>query len=279
MEKSTTGKELATSILGFITTIITVGVCSWVEINWNFSIYSWMFFFIIPAGAVGAGFAAASGYYFGAQVLHLPISGRLTFNIVAASIAAFFLVYYIPYYFYEYNGILIREQIDFLTYLDTILTKTSYTFIRARASTGEVGSWGYAIAFLQFLGFTVAGLAISQMLKEKPYCKDCSKYYSKKYKKSVFSSDGEQFLKNYIALATLMESNSLKKIGSSHKKMGTDHSPGHHLSIDFSILQCSCKSKNNYLSLSMSKLKGDDWEIIENLSTARITKEKIPLKY
>ena len=64
MEKSTTGKELATSILGFITTIITVGVCSWVEINWNFSIYSWMFFFIIPAGAVGAGFAAASGYYY-----------------------------------------------------------------------------------------------------------------------------------------------------------------------------------------------------------------------
>ena len=50
---------------------------------------------IIPAVAVGAGFAAASGYYFGAQVLHLPISGRLTFNIVAASIAAFFLVYYI----------------------------------------------------------------------------------------------------------------------------------------------------------------------------------------
>ena len=111
MEKSTTGKELGTSILGFITTIITVGVCSWVEIKWNFSIYSWMFFFIIPAGALFAGGAAASGYYFGAQVFHLPISGRLTFNIVAASIAAFFLVYYIPYYFYELNGILIREQI------------------------------------------------------------------------------------------------------------------------------------------------------------------------
>ena len=73
--------------------------------------------------------------------------------------------------------------------------------------------------------------------------------------------------------------NSLKKIGSSHKEMGVDHSPGHHLSIDFSILQCSCKSKNNYLSLSMSKLKGDDWEIIDRLATAKITKEKIPLKY
>tara|TARA_B110000211_G_C13968582_1_gene503901 strand:- start:150 stop:989 length:840 start_codon:yes stop_codon:yes gene_type:complete len=279
MEKSTTGKEIATSVLGFITTIITVGICSWVEINWNFSIYTWMFFFIIPAGALCAGFAAASGYYFGAQVLHLPVSGRLTFNIVAASIAAFFLVYYIPYYFYESEGNLIRERIDFLTYLEIILTKTSYTFLRARTSTGEIGSWGYAIAFLQFLGFTLAGLAISQMLKEKPYCKDCSKYYSKKYEKNVFSSEGEKFLKNYLELATLMEQNLLNKIGPLHKKIGADNSSGHHLSIDFNILQCGCKSKNNYLSLSMSKFKGDEWEKIDNLSTAIITKEKIPLKY
>ena len=53
-----------------------------------------MLFFIIPVGAVGAGMAAASGYYFGAQVLHLPISKRLTFNIVIASIGAFFLIKY-----------------------------------------------------------------------------------------------------------------------------------------------------------------------------------------
>jgi hypothetical protein len=280
MEKSTTGKELATSILGFITTIITVGVCSWIEINWKLSIYSWMFFFIIPAGAACAGLAASSGYYFGAQILHLPVSGRLTLNIIFASIAAFILVHYVPYYFYEYDGILIRERVDFLDYLNLVLTKTSYTFIRARAGTGEVGSWGYAIAFLQFLGFTVGGLAISNMLREKPYCTDCSKYYSEKYNKSVFSSDGEKFLTNYFVLTDLMQNMSLlKKIGSSHKKMGVEHSSGHHLSIDFSILQCSCKNKNNYLSLSMSKLKGDDWEIIDRLATAKITKEKIPLKY
>jgi len=63
-EKSTTGKELGTSLLGIITTIITVGACSWIEINWNLLIYSFMFWFIIPVGAVGAGFVAASGYYF-----------------------------------------------------------------------------------------------------------------------------------------------------------------------------------------------------------------------
>ena len=127
-----------------------------------------------------------------------------------------------------------------------MLTKTSYSLIRFRTSTGEVGSWGYGIAFLQFLGFTIAGVAISAILKEKPFCKECSKYYSKKYWKSVYSSDGEKFLSNYIELATLMENKSFKKIGSSHKKMGTVHSPGHHLSIDFNIYQCDCKSKNNF---------------------------------
>lgn len=279
MKQNSFNKELATNIFGIITTIIAIAICSWVEINWNFSIYSWMFIFILPVGAVCAGFVAASGYYFSAQIFHLPSSSKLTTNIVVTSIAAFFLIHYISYFFYELDGILIRERIDFLPYLDILLTGTSYTFLRSQINTGEVGSWGYVIAFIQFLGFTSAGIAVSQMLKEKPYCKDCSKYYSEKYNNSVFSSDGEKFLKDYIKLATLLKFGSLKKIGSSQIKIGSESSDNHHLLINFCIFQCSCKTKNNYLKLSMKKLKGDDWETIENLSAVKVTKEKIQLKY
>ena len=276
-EKSTTGKELGTIILGIITTIVTAIVCSWVEINWDFAIYSFMLFFIIPVGAVGAGMAAASGYYFGAQVLHLPISKRLTFNIVFASIGAFFLIKYIPYYFLKVDGVLFRDFIDFFSYLRYALTNVSYSLVRFKGSTGEiVGSWGYGIAFLQPLGFTGAGLYISSLLKEKPFCKECSKYYSKKYSKSVYSSEPETTLKNFAALVMLMSSKTLiGQVGKQHKEFGSEHPPGHHLSLVFVILQCDCK--NNYLSLKIQKQTSDVWEDVDKVYV--ITKQKIPLKY
>ena len=275
-EKSTTGKELGTIILGIITTIVTAIVCSWVEINWDFAIYSFMLFFIIPVGAVGAGMAAASGYYFGAQVLHLPISKRLTFNIVMASISAFFIIKYIPYYFLKVNGVLIRDFMNFFSYLNFTLTHSSYSLVRFSGSTGEIGSWGYGIAFLQLLGFTGAGLYISGLLHEKPFCKECSKYYSKKYSKSVYSSGPETTLKNFTALTILMSSKTfLDQVGKQHKKFGSEYSSGHHLSLVFEIFQCDCK--NNYLSLKIQKQTSDVWEDVDKVYV--ITKQKIPLKY
>ena len=50
-----------------------------------------------------------------------------------------------------------------------------------------------------------------------------------------------------------------------------------HLSLDYKIYTCDCK--NYYISLSMSKLSGDDFEIINKTLLYSITKDKISTLY
>ena len=68
-----------------------------------------------------------------------------------------------------------------------------------------------------------------------------------------------------------------KKIGSLYKHMGHSSVLKNHLSLNYKILTCDCK--NYYISLSMSKLSGDDFEIVDKTLIHIITKEKVPLKY
>lgn len=270
-------RDFGTHLLGLITTIITIGICVWVELNSDFVIYSFTFFFIIPVGACLVGLGSASGYYIGAKLFHLPTSKTLTYGIFFNAASSFYLLYYIPYYFLEIDGQFVREVIDFIPYLKIALTEYSISFIRSRTNTGTVGSWGYAITFIQFLGFIFSSLAIVGKLEEEPYCKDCSKYYSEKLDYKKYYRDEKKIITDYTLLSSLMQLQSFKKIGPLYKKMGHKSVGENHLSLDYKIYTCNCK--NYYISLSMSKLSNDDFEIINKTLIYSITKDKIPLKY
>ena len=123
-------RDFGTHLLGLITTFITIAAVAWVEINWNFAIYSFTFLAIIPVGACFVGLGSASGYYIGAKILHLPTSKTLTLGVFFNAISSFYLLYYIPYYFYEVNGQLVREIVDFIPYLKIALTEYSISFLR-----------------------------------------------------------------------------------------------------------------------------------------------------
>ena len=101
-------RDFGTHLLGLITTIITIVICVWVELNSDFVIYSFTFFFIIPVGACLVGLGSASGYYIGAKLFHLPTSKTLTYGILFNAASSFYLLYYIPYYFLEINGQFVR---------------------------------------------------------------------------------------------------------------------------------------------------------------------------
>ena len=270
-------RDFGTHLLGLITTLITIGVVVWVELNWEFAIYSFTFFAIIPVGACFVGLGSASGYYIGAKILHLPTSKTLTFSILFNAASSFYLLYYIPYYLYEVNGQLVREVIDFIPYLKYALTEYSVTFLRSKANTGNVGSWGYAITFIQFLGFVFSSLAVIGKLEEEPYCNDCSKYYSQKLNEKKYYSDSQKIIIDYTLLTSLMHSRSFKEIGKLYKNMGYSSVLKNHLSLDYKIYTCDCK--NYYISLSMSKLSGDDFEIINKTLLYSITKDKISTLY
>ena len=270
-------RDFGTHLLGLITTLITIGAVVWVELNWDFVIYSFTFFVIIPVGACFVGLGSASGYYIGAKLLHLPTSKTLTYGILFNAISSFYLLYYIPYYLLEVNGQLIREVIDFIPYLKYALTEYSISFLRSKTSTGTVGSWGYAITFIQFLGFILSSMVVVRKLEEEPYCEDCSKYYSEKLNHKKYYNDSEKIITDYTLLSSLMNLGTSDKIGSLYKHMGYSSVLESHLSLDYKIYICDCK--NYYMSLSMSKLSDDDFEIIDKTLIHTITKDKVSLKY
>ena len=149
-------QDLTVSAFGLITSIITAIILIIIEVYFKLSLYTFMFWFIIPVGAIGAGFVAAGGYYLGARIFGHRPSPLILLNMVLISIGTFFLIHYLSYITLDIDGIPVRTLVPFGTYLDTIITKTSMSIgfrFRSVAETGEVGSWGYAIAIIQVIGF------------------------------------------------------------------------------------------------------------------------------
>jgi hypothetical protein len=67
---SRVAQDFLVSGLGATTSIITAVILVAIDLRFNFSLYSWMFWFVIPAGAFACGLVAASGYYLGARLFN-----------------------------------------------------------------------------------------------------------------------------------------------------------------------------------------------------------------
>jgi len=57
-----TAPDLLVGLCGFVTSLLTAAILWWVEVQFGFAFYTWMFWFVIPVGALLSGFAGASGY-------------------------------------------------------------------------------------------------------------------------------------------------------------------------------------------------------------------------
>ena len=144
-------EDLLVTAFGAATSLATAFLLWGVEELFGFSFYTWMFWFIIPAGALISGFAAAAGYYWGARLFNHRPSRMLLANLVLISVGTFFLVHYLSYYNLEVDGVPLRQRVPFLAYLDAVLTHASMTFrIHAAkvGSSGEMGAWGYVFELL-----------------------------------------------------------------------------------------------------------------------------------
>jgi len=163
---------------------------------------------VIPAGAICSGIAAASGYYAGARYFNHRPTKVLLLNMVVISIATFFLIHYINYYFLVVDGRPARELVDFAQYLRIVLSHTSMRFRVARGPASgpvDLGSWGYVYAVLQIVGFAIGGVAIYWHLTTAPYCKRCSKYLVAKHTQTRYTTDSDQIGQ----IATLMRQSAL----------------------------------------------------------------------
>jgi len=255
--------------LGATTSIITAVILAAVELRFDFSLYTWMFWFVIPAGAILCGFAAASGYYLGARLFNHRPTRILLLNMVAISVATFFLIHYLNYFFLEIDGKAVRDFIPFSRYLDIEMSHTAVQFnIRAHpiGEAVEIGSWGYLYAALQMLGFAVGGVAVYFHLKSLPYCDSCSKYLAKKGIQTRYTASSETLTKAVKDIIQCLSENRFQDVIAVHAKTAGSDTYQKELVLRSQIQIKRCKSCNqHWLRFTVSKRARDDWKDIDEL--------------
>ena len=262
-------QDFLVSGLGATTSIITAVILAAVELRFDFSLYTWMFWFVIPAGAILCGFAAASGYYLGARLFNHRPTGILLLNMVAISIATFFLIHYLNYFFLEIDGKAVRDFIPFSQFLDIEMSHTAVQFnIRAHpiGEAVEIGSWGYLYAALQMLGFAVGGVAVYFHLKSLPYCDSCSKYLAKKGIQNRYTRDSEALTNAVKDIMHCLSESRFQDAIAVHAKMAGSDTYQKELVLRSQMQIKRCKSCNqHWLKFSVSKRSRDDWKDITEL--------------
>ena len=267
-------KQILVAVFGISTSLLTGIVLGLIQVYTGYAIYSLTFWFVIPVGAILAGIGAASGYYAGAKLFHQKPTGGVLLNMVGASIVAFLVVHYIPYYMLELDGFRVKDEISFWQYLDFSIRHTSLSFLRIRSSTGELGSfWGYAYACLKLVGFSFGGFAVFAWLSQEPYCDKCSYYLKKTGQQDRFTSNGELLLEQLkIFNSFIPDKKFIEAIRFHSEEMGFTNSSNQHLRSRLITRVCPGCSINQ-LDFIVSKLDGDDWKDIKETAICSFAKE------
>lgn len=262
--------ELASAALGMVTTAVTAFVLGYIAVEYDLAIYSFMLFFILPVGAIAAGLAASSGYYFGALFFHKKPAGGVLLNMVIASLSAFILINYTVFYLLEIEGVPIKEIVDFWKFLDIGIRSTVLSFSSRSHEIGsisELGAAGYLYAAWQLTGFGLGGYMMFLFLADNPYCDDCSQYRKRVFRQERYTSDADALLENFDGFAALIAECRYEDAGKLHSyAMGNEKcTRARYLRTRIDVHSCrSCGT--GLLAFNTHKRKGNNWDEIAELS-------------
>jgi hypothetical protein len=266
---------------GFVTCVVTALILWLVEQRFGFSLYSWMFWFVIPVGALLSGFAGASGYYLGAWFFGRRPTRLLLLNILISSVLTFFLIYYLSYVTLQVEGKDVSQYISFWQFLDIAIRSTAMEF-RYHAvnigSTGALGSFGYVIGALQVLGFAAGGFCVYSYLLTKPYCDKCSKYLSAKGKQIRYVVNPEGLQEATVHVLTLMENGEILSAVEEHRnKPGFGSSaPSKDCRLRSVIEVQRCKKcEMHWVRFALESLSRDAWEEVSGTRMAKFTEQAV----
>lgn len=173
--------ELLITVGGIVTTATVVGLNLLVTNALHFDLLSLSFWFVIPAGALIGGMAAASGYYATARLTQTMPSRTLLLNMVAIAVSAWFLTKWASYATLRLDdGTRVADLVSFWQYF-VVSTESMQLAFGTRgnisaATTGELGMLGYVREGLQLVGFMVGGFASYAMLSDVEACEPCRRY-------------------------------------------------------------------------------------------------------
>src|ERR1700733_274412 len=163
------------ALCGLVTSVLTAALLVMIELRWGHALYSFTFWFVIPAGAIGSGMVAASGYWLGARLLNYRPGRSLLAFILTTSAAMFFFIQWLYYLFITFEGQASKDAISFGDFLAYTISHTSLSFGMHGHFTGtgvEIGAGGYLFAVVRVLGFLIGGFAVYAYLTSMTYCAD-----------------------------------------------------------------------------------------------------------
>lgn len=248
---------LATSIMVAIANVAVARIV-------GFDFFTFSIWVVVPVGALLTGFAAASGYYFGSLYFHKKATAILLVQMVVIAGLTQLLIYWMGYATMVLDdGRKVADLVPFGQYLDISLTKAHYRIGRGATDTGEVGTFGYWMAVIQFMGFLVGGLAIFMFLRAKPVCQSCNLYLRPLAKKQKCFANAESAGAYYDRLFTLpVDGPDFAELIRSAAKVDK---PGQGaLQVNTSLLGCpTCKAQ--MVEEKVKGFDGKEWKDISKL--------------
>lgn len=258
--KPTFWEDLVVTGFGLVTSTAVAWLSWWMATNWDFALYSLMIWFVIPAGALVCGMAAAIGYWAGARLFNHRPSRGLLFNIVLVSITTFFAIHHFHYSHDKVGGFPVSRQMSFGDYLVAVTENMTYKSERDHGNDAgtQLGDLGWGVAALQILGFSVGGFLVYRMLQSVPYCERCAKYLSEKKVRVAKWKEQQGVVPAYEEIAGLMQQHQLQLAIDKHAKHGEDRRLRIGSMLTLELRKCpGCENRRLLLSAQMRN--GNQW--------------------
>jgi hypothetical protein len=186
-EFSRPGKPYFTVLVsGLFTSAVTLAGVYWLGKNTDdFHIMGWYANYVIPAGAMIVGIAAASGYAVTSWLTGTRISRGLLLTVLFLQTAAYVTAEYVEYRDVmdglRQQGLMIGPEPSFLNYYDFKARSFAWNKPGGGNQRGEpLGGWGYVFVLLGAAGFILSGLIAPAALYAVPYCERCQRYMKTK---------------------------------------------------------------------------------------------------
>ncbi|OAI56111.1 hypothetical protein AYO49_04840 [Verrucomicrobiaceae bacterium SCGC AG-212-N21] len=251
-------EDLIVTGFGLITSTAVAWASWWMAAKWDMAVYTFMVNFIIPAGAVICGIVAATGYWIGARLFNHRPSRTLLFNIVLVSITTFFVIHHFHYDNDEVQGVPISKLMTYPEYLVAVTEHMSYSSSRGGGAPTELGKWGWGVAALQVIGFSIGGFVVYGWLCSVPYCDRCAKYLSEKKSHTVRWSDPEIMHASAPSVVTLMQEGRLQEAVSAHAALGEPKPKKPKAMLTLEMRKCPA-CENRRLRLMAMQHNGNQW--------------------
>lgn len=176
--------SLVILIAGAGASLATLFTCFFL-LPWNVMFFTMSY--VIPLGAIGAGFVAGLPYYASARLVSYRPGYALTaimMSLAAAGLIGMFYVFFLKLNMDTKGG-------TFFDFLHHYLTHVQMKRAGSSSSGTELGVFGYGLFALQIVGFIAPFAAYTAILRLHSFCLPCDKFYKKIGRITKNFEDGE----------------------------------------------------------------------------------------